>query len=327
MKILVTGAGGFIGRGVTQALAESGHEVWALDNNSRGDLASLQTHANIRPVVCDVLDAGRVFELTRGADAIYHLAYINGTKFFYSMPAKILEVGIIGTHNVLKAALTNRVPRFYLASSSEVYQMADAIPTPEHVECRVPDVTNPRYSYGGGKIACELLTINYLRDTGTQRVIFRPHNVYGPAMGFEHVLPDLIRKVHAAHAGSGAQSIDIEIQGTGDDTRSFIFIDDAVRAILQCTLHTPDDGIYHVGTMDELTIRNVVAVIGTVAGLRIQVRASARPIGATPRRCPDTAKLQTLGFAPQISFEEGVRRTVAWYWEHYQTAGQRAVTA
>ena len=100
---------------------------------------------------------------TRGVDCVCHLAYINGTEFFYDQPELILEVAVKGMMNVLDACLADGVRDLIVASSSEVYQTPPTIPTPEDVPLVVPDVINPRYSYGGGKIVSELLAVNYGR--------------------------------------------------------------------------------------------------------------------------------------------------------------------
>lgn len=322
MKILVTGAGGFIGRHLAALLASKGHEILAVDNDLRGSLASIEPNPKVQNVAADVLDASRMNELCEGVEAVYHLAYINGTKFFYSIPDKVLEIGIIGTHNVLKACLKNRVPKFYLASSSEAYQQAATVPTPEEVELKVPDVLNPRYSYGGGKIACELLAVNYLRNSGTQCVIFRPHNVYGPRMGYEHVLPELIKKIYDRSREAGpipkAKKVTIPILGTGDETRSFIYVSDAARAIESCTVLNARSGIYHVGTMQETPIKELVRSVGAALDLEIEIVPSEGAKGSTPRRCPDTSKIRALGFEPEVPLAEGIRRTVAWYWKDYE---------
>jgi nucleoside-diphosphate-sugar epimerase len=217
----------------------------------------------------------------------------------------------------LKAALKNKVGRFYLASSSEAYQQAPAIPTPEEVELKVPDVSNPRYSYGGGKIASELLTVNYLRESGTQHVIFRPHNVYGPQMGYEHVLPELIKKVYEEKKRTKGSSLEVKILGSGDETRSFIYVTDAVRAIEICTVENKERGVYHVGTMEEITIRDLVKRVGEALGIEVTIVPSEGAKGSTPRRCPDTSKIQKLGFRPSVSLKEGIQKTVSWYWNDY----------
>ena len=104
--------------------------------------------------------------------------------------------------------------------------MPKIIPTPETIELRVVDVFNPRFSYGGGKLAGELIVFNYLKNTDVRYGIFRPHNIYGPQMGFEHVIPQLSKKILiAGKCGSSTGEVTVQIQGTGEETRSFIFID------------------------------------------------------------------------------------------------------
>ena len=205
----------------------------------------------------------------------------------------------------------------FLASSSEAYQLAPLIPTPENVPLVVPDVLNPRYSYGGGKIASELLTVNYLRNAKIHWVIFRPHNVYGPQMGFEHVIPELTRKINAVKED---KSPEISIQGQGEETRSFIFIDDAIDAILKCTLSSKSsDGIYHIGTMEEVKINTLVQSIAEILGVKVNIKSSNLALGSTPRRCPDNRKIVDLGFVQKNLLRDGLKTTVSWYQEYYQT--------
>src|SRR5437667_216869 len=117
------------------------------------------------------------------------------------------------------------------ASSSEVYQSPPRVPTDETAPLSVPDPHNPRYSYGGGKIISELMALNYGRRHIPRVLLFRPHNVYGPDMGWEHVVPQLalrVRKLARASAGP----VDLPIQGTGKETRAFVHIDDLVKGVL-----------------------------------------------------------------------------------------------
>lgn len=317
-RVLVTGAGGFIGRTLTQSLADEGVYTVAVDNNYRGSLDEIEGHELIEKHVCDVLDADRIMKLLQGVDVVYHLAAINGTGNFYKIPEKVLEIGIIGTHNVLKACIASRVKWFTFVSSSEVYHHPGVIPTPENIECRVPDVFNPRFSYGGGKIAGELMTIHYLNGTGIQYTIIRPHNVYGPNMGMDHVIPQMIEKFHRlVKPGGSVKKVRIEIQGTGDETRSFIFITDAVRAIELCTFRNPQTGIFHIGTQEEVRIRDLVHWIGGELGVQVELAPTLAREGGTARRCPDTEKIGKMGFVPHVSLKEGLAQTVNWYWNYY----------
>lgn len=321
-RIVITGAGGFIGRALVASLAHRPDTfVIAADNNFRGSLDTLDERGNITKVHCDVCNVEAVNEVCRKADMVLHLAAINGTKNFYEMPASVLEVGIIGTHNVLKASIEHHVKRVVFVSSSEVYNVPDIIPTPETVECRVPDVFNPRFSYGGSKIAGELMTVHYLLTTPTDFVILRPHNVYGAQMGFEHVIPQIVKKVFDGSYKKtlGEETITIEIEGTGEETRAFIFIDDAVRAIELCALDSLGKEVYNIGTEKEITIKEVIVEIGRALGKKVLTRSSRIRVGSTPRRCPDTSKIRALGFVPKISLQEGMRRSALWYWEYFQS--------
>lgn len=319
MRIAITGAGGFVGRSLTLRLAQQGHKILALDNDSRGSLGSVPEHPNLLRRRCDVLESDDLEVLFESADAVYHLAAINGTENFYRMPEKVIEVGVIGTHNVLKAALKSGVRRFYFASSSEVYDTPSIIPTPETVKCTVADVFNPRFSYSASKIAGELMTINYLRGTDTQHVIFRLHNVYGPQMGYDHVIPQLVKKViDEIDRNPGATTVTIPLQGSGEETRSFVYIDDATRAIEMSTLGVADSRLIHIGTEQEIPIRRLAEEIGKVLGVEVQVTPEACMEGSPLRRCPDTTNLRGLGFAAEVSLREGLEKTGRWYAERYR---------
>ncbi len=128
-------------------------------------------------------------------DEVHHLAFVNGTEFFYSAPELVLDVGVKGMINVIDACRAEGVGKLILASSSEVYQTPPHVPTDETAPLVVPDPTNPRYSYGGGKIISELMAINYGRKFFERVLIFRPHNVYGPDMGWEHVVPQFAMRL------------------------------------------------------------------------------------------------------------------------------------
>ena len=181
-RYLVTGGTGFIGSSLVKRLVLEGHKVRVLDNNSRGAARRIaEVVEEIEFYEGDIRDPQLVVDAAKDMDCVCHLAYVNGTEFFYSKPEVVLDVAVRGMLNVLDACRRNNIRDLVLASSSEVYQSPAELPTPEEVPLIVPDVTNPRYSYGGGKILCELMTINYGR-IGFERVaIFRPHNVYGPA--------------------------------------------------------------------------------------------------------------------------------------------------
>ena len=196
MKVLLTGGSGFLGCELCNELLQVGHEVVVLDDHSRGRPARLERFGDkVKLVDGDVRDYDAVKAATEGCEVVWHLAYINGTRYFYEKPDMVLEVGIKGTQNTIEAALECGVRRYVLASTSETYNEPSHVPTTESERLMIPDVTNPRFSYGGGKIACELLTLHLGGFRGLETVIFRPHNFIGPDMGFEHVIPEITGRI------------------------------------------------------------------------------------------------------------------------------------
>jgi nucleoside-diphosphate-sugar epimerase len=312
-RILVTGGTGFIGSALVRALVRGGAEVRSLDNDSRGTSRRLGAEAaSVDLRVGDIRDPEAVAEAVAGVDCVCHLAYVNGTEFFYTKPALVLEVAVKGMINVLDACLAHGVRDLVLASSSEVYQTPARVPTDERVPLVVPDVLNPRYSYGGGKIICELLAINYGRSNFDRVAIFRPHNVYGPDMGVEHVIPQLIlrlREIAAREAGP----VELPIQGSGEETRAFIYIDDLVDGAMRVIEQGEHLGIYHIGNDAETRIIDLAHEIAAVYGRDVRLVSGPLQPGGTPRRCPDISKIKTLGFEPHVSLRQGLTLTVPWY--------------
>src|ERR1019366_5417223 len=221
-----------------------------------------------------IRDAAAVDAAAQGTDEVHHLAFVNGTEFFYSAPDLVLDVGVRGMTNVIDACRKHGIGRLVLASSSEVYQTPPHIPTDESAPLVVPDPQNPRYSYGGGKLISELMAINFGRKYFERVLIFRPHNVYGPDMGFEHVIPQLALRLHETNQRQPSGKLRFEIQGTGKETRSFCYIDDLVAGVMVMREKGEHLGIYHVGTMEEVAIADLAQRIAAHAGRDIEIVAS-----------------------------------------------------
>jgi nucleoside-diphosphate-sugar epimerase len=253
-------------------------------------------------------------------DEFHHLAFVNGTEFFYNAPDLVLDVGVRGMVNVIDACRKNGVANLVLASSSEVYQTPPHIPTDESAPLVVPDPQNPRYSYGAGKLISEVMAINFGRKYFDRVLIFRPHNVYGPDMGWEHVVPQLALRLDALAKAQPSGKLRFEIQGTGQETRSFCHVDDLVAGVMVMREKGEHLGIYHVGTTEEVAIADLARRIATHAGREIELIAGPVQPGGTPRRCPDISKLGRLGYKPRVTLAEGLPPTLDWYWRHADMA-------
>jgi nucleoside-diphosphate-sugar epimerase len=320
-RVLVTGGSGFIGSALVKALLRAGETVRVLDDNSRGALRRLrEVERDVDFVNGDIRDAGAVEVAMRGIDEVHHLAFVNGTATFYSAPDLVLDVGVKGIVNVIDGCRRHGVGRLILASSSEVYQSPPYVPTDERAPLVVPDPLNPRLSYGAGKIISEMMVINHGRKHFERVLIFRPHNVYGPDMGFDHVIPQFAVRLKRATAAQASGPVPFPIQGGGAETRSFCHVDDLVAGVMIMREKGAHLGIYHVGTAEEVSIADLARRMAAIAGREIALAPSAVLAGSTPRRCPDISKLAALGYTPRVPLDEGLPPTLKWYWDHESMA-------
>ena len=318
MKYLITGGAGFLGSALVKRLISSGHEVTVLDDFSRGK-ASRLGGLTCEVYNGDIRDPDTVTRAMHGCESVVHMAYLQGTQTFYANPADVIDVAFRGIMNVLDSCRKTGCGELLLISSSEAYQVASVVPTPETIPLTVPDVLNPRYSYGGGKIACELAALAWARNGILDRMIIaRPHNIYGPDMGREHVIPEFCIRMNKLAREHPEGIIPFPIQGTGQETRSFCYIDDCTDQLTLLLNRGETQNIYHVGTMDEKTINDVAHGVAACYDREIKLIPGTLPKGSPPRRLPDTGKMRQLGyyFYPQVTFSGGLAKTVEWYREN-----------
>lgn len=310
---LVTGGTGFIGRNLVKSLVKDGYNVKVFDDNSRGNIESLKEIIDeIEFLNGDIRNPDAVKKASKGVDGIIHLAAINGTKFFYTIPEQVLDVATRGIVNVIDACLWYGIDEIFFASSSEVYHLPPTVPTPENVPLVIPDHKNPRFSYAAGKIISEMYVINFGKKYFDKAIIFRPHNVYGPEMGWEHVIPQFILRLKKSLVVK-RDPIPFPIQGNGNETRSFVYIDDFVRGLMVILKKGRSLETYNIGTVEEVKIRELATEVAKFYQRRIKIIPGKLAAGGTNRRLPDISKIVKLGYRPKIRLEEGIRLTAEWY--------------
>lgn len=308
---LVTGGTGFIGSSIVKKLLSLKKNVIVFDNNQRGDVNRLAgLGSKLKFIKGDIRIFKDLNKIPKNIDCILHLAYVNGTENFYTKPYEVLDIGVKGMVNILDFAIKNSIKNFVLFSSSEVYQNPKQIPTPEKVEMVIPNVMNPRYCYGGGKIISELMAVNYGKKYFKRLLVIRPHNVYGPDMGNHHVIPQIVSKLIFKIKQN---NVNLKIQGTGKETRSFIYIDDFVDAFLAILNKGKHLEIYNIGNNDEIKISSLAKIIANKIGINIKINIGKLKLGSPLRRCPSIIKIKKLGYKQKINLSEGLDNVIDWH--------------
>jgi UDP-glucose 4-epimerase len=300
-RILITGGAGFIGSYLVEQLAEM-NDVVVLDNLSTGSVANLPSDS-ISFVKGSVTNEEIVKRVTAEADVVVHLAAMMGVRRTLERPLDVLTVNIDGTRAVLDAAVQADVDRVLVASTSEVY--GDA-PEPPYAET---DMTAPKTDYAVAKLADERLTRAYHDKYGLEYTIVRYFNVYGlrqDSSAYGYVVPRFIRQALADDP--------ITVHGTGEQTRDFTFIHDAVKATSRALGPAGRAETFNVGRGREVSIRELAEIVqDTVGGGVIESQPHPRPY-IVERRCADISKMrQHLGYTPEYSLEEGIRQMIAAY--------------
>ena len=309
-NILVTGGGGFIGANLALKLKRLNYNVTIFDSFFRNNyyFKDLKKN-NIHILKGDIRNYKSVNNSLKNIDTCFHLAAINGTKNFYTRPKEVLDVGVRGQINILDAVNNNNVKEFIFMSSSEVYQYAEKFPTDENINLNFPNTHYSRYSYGGSKFISEIMTFHYLNNN-IKKIIIRPHNIYGSKMGYEHVITELISKIIKKSNNLKKKEIVLDIQGSGNESRSFCYIDDAIDGIVLCFKKGKNKNIYNVGNNEEIKIINLIKKIGKILNIKINIKKKKIKEGSCMRRYPSIKKIKNLGFSPKYSLERGLKLTI-----------------
>jgi UDP-glucose 4-epimerase len=309
-KILITGGAGFIGTTLARRLVDD-NEIVAVDNLHRDALSGtdLDAHPNFRFEEADVLDPEPLHELAAGATHIVHCAAIAGVDTVMESPVRTMRVNVIGTYNVLEAALATKgtVERLVEFSTSEVfgtyaYKVAEADVTTQG------SVGEARWTYAVSKLAGEHMAHAYHDELGLPTTSVRPFNVYGPGQ----IGGGAIRAfIETALAGD-----DLVIHGDGSQIRAWCFVDDMVDGVM-CCLERPEavGQSFNIGNArSAVTIYDLAQRIKRLTGSEVEIRFQPLHYTDVELRIPNVDKArELLGFEAKVELDEGLARTIAWY--------------
>jgi UDP-glucose 4-epimerase len=330
-KVLVLGGAGFIGMNITKFLAENrDYKITIADNFARGqmdeELSALVKKHKIKVVKGDFTKTSTYKRLENDYDYFYMLASVVGVNNTLEIPHEIIRINTALIFNTLEWLKVSDVKKVLFTSTSECYAgTIDAfgykVPTPEEIPLCIEDIGHPRFTYAVTKMLGESGFLNYARKCNFDATIVRFHNVYGPRMGFKHVIPHLVQRFLDAETP-------FKVYGH-DQTRAFCYITDAVEGTVMAMESEKSAGeIYHIGTMEEISIEELIKTTGDFFDFKgVYENAPTYP-GSVARRCPDITKARTqLGFEPKVSWSEGLNKTLSWYKDFFQSGKKTFETA
>lgn len=318
MRILITGAAGFLGSHLADRFLREGHRVIGVDNFVTGHRRNLEHLAGNEAFSFIEHDVSVPLHLGDAVEGILHFASPASPVDYLELPIQTLKVGSLGTHNMLGMARAKGA-RFLLASTSEVYGDPKVHPQPESYWGNVNPV-GPRGVYDEAKRFAEALTMAYHRTHGIETRIVRIFNTYGTRMrpGDGRVVSNFIVQALLGEP--------ITIYGTGDQTRSFCYVDDLVEGIFRL-FHSEGSDPVNLGNPNEFTVAELARVVLEATGSASEIRALPLPEDDPKVRQPDiTRARERLGWEPVVQLEEGIRRTVPWFRRLVEAGDARART-
>ena len=303
-RVVITGAAGFIGSHLAEALLDRGDAVVGIDNLSTGDPANVARLAD-RDFRFIRHDVSNYISVDGPVDAVLHWASPASPIDYLERPIPTLKVGALGTHNALGLAKAKHA-RFVLASTSEVYGDPLEHPQKEHYWGNVNPI-GPRGVYDEAKRFAEAMTTAYRRYHGIDTKIVRIFNTYGPRMRVRdgRAVPNFI-----AQALRGE---DLTVYGDGTQTRSFCYISDLVDGVLRLMRSDTNDPV-NIGNPKEMTVAGIAEQIIGLTGSRSRIVHQPLPVDDPRVRQPDIARArETLGWEPRVPLKEGLTATIAWF--------------
>jgi len=311
LRVLVTGADGFIGSHLVELLCSRGARVRALAQytslNEWGWLDGLPCLGDVEVVAGDVRDPHLCHDLVRDIDVVFHLAALIAIPYSYRAPDSYVDVNVKGTLHLCQAARAAGVQRFVHTSTSEVYGTAQYVPIDEHHPLQ------PQSPYSATKIAADAIATSFFHAFALPVVVARPFNTFGPRQSARAVIPTIITQL-----ATGAREVRL---GELAATRDFTYVADTCRGLAAVgELDGCAGEVFNIGSNSEISVGDLVAAIGEAMGVSARAVTDGErlrpPASEVMRlRCDGTKLAAATGFRPSVPLEEGLARTVAWFRE------------
>lgn len=317
-RIVILGAAGFIGYHLARYFHENCDlNIVLIDNFVRGandaDFKELINFKRIEFKELDLTQENTFIDLFTINDIVINCAAMNGTQNFYEKPVQVIRNSAISAVYAAEYCSKAKVKKYLYFASSESYAGGVtmgyiSVPTNENVPLLVQDVYNPRWSYAASKTIGEVATIANHHQYNLQFIILRIHNIYGPRMGFKHVIPDLIHKFSSGN---------MQVHGV-HESRAFFYINDLNKILYEFVFNEKiiSNLVYNVGSTTEINVLDLAKIIREELNIDLEIEPLDAFNGSVLRRCPDTSLLRSQINYTETDLIDGLRATLSWYKAH-----------
>jgi len=322
-KVLILGGAGFIGLGIAKYLgANREYEITVADifssEQKDSDLNQVISDYSIKTFEGDFTKKSMFDKLESNYDYLYILASVVGVNRCIEEPHEVIRINTAIIQNSLDWITRNNIGKVLFASSSECYAATTEtfnypIPTSEDVPLTISEIGHPRFTYAVTKMLGESAFLTYGNKYKFSVTIVRYQNIFGPRMGFKHVIPHLVERFYNNEKP-------FKIYG-GNQTRAFCYISDAAEGtVMALENDNSDQEIYHMGSPEEITIEELTKTVGSLMDYKGAYEAAPTYPGSVSRRCPDISKsIKNLGYSPKVHWKDGLEETVSWYIDFYKS--------